>query len=113
MLSKLPAVLKSTVMGYINDDCLSRGAAIAFYTVFSLAPVLVIVTAVAAVAFDEAAARGAILSQIRGVVGERGASAVQAMLTSAGAHRSGLLGGAIGTRGGRPNSDRPISGISA
>ena len=51
MVSKLWQVLKFTASGYIEDNCLSRGAAIAYYTVFSLAPVLLIVIAIAGFVF--------------------------------------------------------------
>ena len=96
MFKKIPAVIKSAALGYIDDNCLSRGAAIAYYTVFSLAPVLIIVIAIAALAFGEDAARGAIVSQISDLMGTQGAEAVQTMIASASAHGRGVLGGLIG-----------------
>jgi hypothetical protein len=51
MLSKAWQVLKYTANGFVEDNCLSRGAAIAYYTVFSLAPVLIIVIAIAGLVF--------------------------------------------------------------
>jgi membrane protein len=97
MLSKILTVLKSAVVGYIDDGCLGRGAAIAYYTVFSLAPVLIIIIAIAAIAFGEDAARGAIVSQISDLMGKQGAEAVQTMIASAGGHGNGALGGLVGT----------------
>ena len=49
------------------------GAALAYYTAFSLAPVLILVIAVAGLAFGADAARGEIVSQLRGLLGEQGA----------------------------------------
>jgi membrane protein len=93
MLHKLWHVLKFTANGYVEDNCLSRGAAIAYYTVFSLAPVLIIVIAVAGFAFGEDAARGALLGQINGLMGQKGAEAVQTMIASTnGQTRSGWAG---------------------
>ena len=56
-------LLKDTLSGFIEDEALSRGAAIAFYTVTSLAPVLLIVVAIAGLVFGQEAAQGAILNQ--------------------------------------------------
>jgi membrane protein len=95
MFSKSWQVLKFTVNGYIEDNCLSRGAAIAYYTVFSLAPVLIIVIAVAGFVFGTDAARGALLDEIGSLMGQQGGQAVQAMIASAGAqNRSGWAGAA-------------------
>lgn len=70
------------------DDCLTLGAALAYYTVFSLAPVLVIVIAVAGALFGSEAAQGEIVGQIRGLVGDEGATAIQSLVSSA--SRQGL-----------------------
>jgi membrane protein len=67
------------------------GAAIAFYTVFSLAPMLVIVIAVAGLVFGREAAEGALFSDLTKLVGPESAGAVQAMLRSASSTRSGLM----------------------
>ena len=88
--------LKNTVGGYIEDDALSRGAAIAYYTVFAIAPVLVIVISIAGLVYGEEAARGAIVVQLQGMMGHDAAEAVQAMIASAGNKRSGTLGAVLG-----------------
>src|SRR5215218_6385045 len=54
------ALMRATVEGYIEDDAMSRGAAIAYYTVFSIAPLLVIATAIAGLAFGQQAVEGAL-----------------------------------------------------
>src|ERR1700704_4704378 len=59
------------------------GAALAYYTLFSLAPLLLLVIAVAGVAFGAEAARGQIVAQLGGLIGEEGATAIQGLLKSA------------------------------
>jgi membrane protein len=89
-------LLKNTVLGFIDDEALSRGAAIAFYTVTSLAPVLLIVIAVSGLVFGEDASRGAVLGQLSGLMGRQAAEVLQAALASASAKSSGILASAIG-----------------
>ncbi|CAJ0806980.1 hypothetical protein LMG19083_04497 [Ralstonia psammae] len=60
----------------------SKGAALSFYTLFSMAPVLVLVISIAGLFFGEQAARGEIFGQIQGLVGAQGASAVEAVLAA-------------------------------
>lgn len=67
------------------------GAAIAFYTMFSLAPMLVIVVAIAGFVFGREAAEGALFGELAKLVGPESAGAVQAMLRSAGSTRSGII----------------------
>ena len=55
-------LLRDAVAGFVEDDALSRGASIAYYTLFSLAPILLIAIAIAGLAFGRDAARGAIVS---------------------------------------------------
>jgi membrane protein len=59
------------------------GAALAYYTLFSMAPLLIIVIAVAGLVFGAEAARGEIVAQIQGIIGWEGAIAVQGLLKSA------------------------------
>lgn len=90
------ALLKRTASDYINDDCLSRGAAIAYYTIFSIAPVLVIVIAVAGLVFGADAARGAIADQLSGMMGRQSADALNSMVKSAGNKGAGTIATIIG-----------------
>ena len=60
MVSVAWKLLKDTVLSFIDDEALSRGAAIAFYTVTSIAPVLLIVIAIAGLVFGRDAAQNAI-----------------------------------------------------
>ena len=83
MLGNSWTMLKETVNDYIEDNALSRGAAIAYFTVFSIAPMLVICIAIAGLVFGQEAAQGAIVGQLQGLMGEQGAEAIQAMIASA------------------------------
>lgn len=82
-LAKFRNLIDRSVNAWLDDYAPSMGAAIAFYTLFSIAPLLVIAIAVAGLFFGEEAARGEIVEQIRDLIGEDGAQAVQALLKSA------------------------------
>jgi membrane protein len=75
---------------------MTAGAAIAFYTIFSLGPVMLIVLAVAGTVFGERAAHGAIYQQIAGLVGPGGAAAVEEAIRSASAPQKGWIASLIG-----------------
>ncbi len=96
MLRVTWTLLKDSVNGYIEDDALSRGAAIAYYTIFSIAPLLVIVIAIAGLVYGTEAARGAIVGQLQGMIGLEGAKAIQTMIASASNKSSGILATALG-----------------
>lgn len=68
---------------WLDDFAPSMGAALAYYTLFSIAPLLIITIAVAGLAFGQEAARGEIVAQIQGFLGPEGADAVQGLLKSA------------------------------
>lgn len=95
-MRRLWTVLTDAAAGFAADDCLSRGAAIAYYTVFSLAPMLVIAIAIAGFAFGEEAAQGAVAAQIEGLVGREAAEAVQNMIRGAAETGGGTLATLIG-----------------
>src|SRR5690606_8408513 len=69
----------------------SKGAALALYMVFSLAPMLILVIAVAGAFFGEDAVRAELVGQLRDLIGERGAEVIQIVLASAHESGSGLL----------------------
>ncbi len=89
-------LLKDTALGFIDDEALSRGAAIAFYTVTSLAPVLLVVIAIAGLVFGQEAAQGAILDQLSGLMGRQAADVLQAALASASTKSSGIVATIVG-----------------
>jgi membrane protein len=84
-------VLKQAWSGWWNDDVPRMGAALAYYTLFALAPVLIVSIAVAGLLFGAEAVRGEIVGQIEGLVGLQGAKAVQAMLEGAAKPSSSIL----------------------
>src|SRR4051812_10889034 len=96
MLHRIWVLLRDTISGFIDDGAMSRGAAIAYYTIFSIAPLLVIATAIAGLAFGREAVEGAIADQLRSLLGDRGAEAVQAMIQGAGNLTAGTLASIIG-----------------
>jgi len=72
------------------------GAALAYYTTFSLAPLLIVVIGVAGLIFGANAARGEIVTQIEGMVGPEGAKTIQTLLASASRPSSSILASVIG-----------------
>jgi len=87
---------KAAIANWQSDFAPSMGAALAYYTVFSIAPLLVIVIAVAAVVFGQDAAHAAIMEQARGMLGENAANAIDGMLASAQKPGQGLLATVLG-----------------
>jgi membrane protein len=84
-------VLKQTVREWLDDKAPRLGAALAYYTVFSIAPLLIIVIAIAGVVFGHDAAQEQIVSQVSGMTGEKGAEAVSGMLEAANKPKQGLI----------------------
>lgn len=77
--------------GWFDHRASRTGAALAFYTVFSLAPVLTLSIAIAGFFFGEAAARGEIVEQIGGLVGPQGAELIQSVLQNANRPGAGVI----------------------
>jgi membrane protein len=89
-------LLKDSVMAFIEDEALSKGAAISFYTVTSIAPILLIVIAIAGLAFGREAAQNAIMGQLSGLMGQQTAELLQTAVASASGKSSGILATIIG-----------------
>ena len=87
---------RESVLAFIDDGALSRGAAISYYSVTSLAPILIIVIAIAGLFFGEDAARGAIQQEVGGLMGDRGAAALQEIVKNASNPSTGSIAGVIG-----------------
>jgi membrane protein len=85
------ALGRDSVLGWIDHNASRTGAALAFYTVFSLAPILLLSIAIAGLFFGEDAARGEIFQQISGLIGPSGAAAVQSIVRNASESGSGTL----------------------
>lgn len=75
---------------------MSLGASIAFFTVFSLAPMLLAAIAVAGLVFGREAAQGAIVAELGGLLGDKEASALEALIASASNVGSGIIGTVVG-----------------
>ncbi len=94
--SRLWPVIKNAAKWWWNDNIPHLGAAISYYTVFALAPILIVAIAIAGFAFGAEAVRGEIVGQIEGLVGHGGAVAVQSMLEGASNRSSGIVATVIG-----------------
>jgi membrane protein len=79
----LRSLVAKSVAAWFDDYAPSMGAALAYYTLFSIAPLLIIAIAVAGLVFGQEAARGEIVAQIGGLIGKDGAMAIQGLLKSA------------------------------
>src|ERR671917_1912581 len=82
-LGALAGILKRALAGWWNDNVPRLGASLAYYTLFALAPILVVAIAIGGLVFGEEAVRGQVVGQIQGLIGRDGAQAVQAMLQAA------------------------------
>jgi membrane protein len=89
-------LLKTALVGWWNDRAMSLGASIAFFTVFSLAPMLLVAIAVAGLVFGREAAQGAIVAQLAGLTGGQTAAALEGMIASASSFDAGVIGLLIG-----------------
>ena len=95
-LHRWASLCETAVYSWLDDRAPTMGAAIAYYTVFSLAPMLVMVIAIAGLAFGQKAAEGALFDGLADLVGPESAGAVQAMLRSASSTRTGILATVVG-----------------
>jgi membrane protein len=89
-------LFKKSFAAFNEDFAASMGAALAYYTTFSLAPVLIVVIAVAGLVFGQDAARGEIVYQLRGLIGDESAKAVQELLKSASQPGRSVIASVIG-----------------
>jgi membrane protein len=90
------SVLKATYRGWSEDKVPTLGAALAYYSIFSLAPLAVIAIGVASMVFEEQAARGQIVKEMEKYVGHTAAQAIQDMVSHTSAAGGGWLPTAIG-----------------
>jgi membrane protein len=93
---KIFSLLKETGSQWSGDNAFRLSAALSYYTVFSLPPLLLIVIAIAGAVFGEAAARGQLVDQLEGVMGQQGASMVQTMISQASKPGSGTIAMVVG-----------------
>jgi membrane protein len=118
------SLFKQTASEWMEDDAPSLGAALAYYTVFSLAPLMTIAIAIAGFFLGAEAAQGQIFDELRGLLGEEGGKAVEEMVQSANAQPTAgvvatiisvimLLFGASGVFGQLQASLNAIWGVKA
>jgi membrane protein len=89
-------LVKTSVSSWLDDYAPSMGAALSYYTVFSLAPLLLIVVSVAGLVFGEEAVRGELFAQLQGLMGADAAKAIQDLLASVNKPSHGILGTLVG-----------------
>jgi membrane protein len=85
------SLVKQAVSAWSDDYAPSMGAALSYYTLFSIAPLLVIVIAVAGFFFGDEAVRGEVFAQLRGLMGDDGARAIEALLETVSQPKEGSL----------------------
>src|SRR5262245_28080969 len=90
-------LIKQTIANWSDINASSKGAALAFYTMLSVAPLLVVSIGIAALAFGRQAVEGQVVWQIQNLVGRDGAEVIQSLLASASRPASGILATIIGT----------------
>lgn len=97
---RVPTALKlfwAAIKGWSSDNVPRLGASLAYYTLFAIAPILIIAIAIAGSIFGAEAVRGEIVAQLDQLIGTEGAKAVQALLEGAHKDQSGTLAVIVGT----------------
>ena len=95
-LKELLGLFKETVSEWVSDRAPRLGASLAFYTLLSLAPLLVVIVAVAALVYGQEAVRGQLVWQIQGLVGRDGARAIQELVQGAYKPGTGVIATFLG-----------------
>lgn len=94
--ASLPRLIARAVAAWWNDDLLRLGASVAYYTLFAVAPILLIAIAAAGAVFGDEAVRGEIIGQVDGLVGRDGGAAVQALVEGARNPESNAVAATVG-----------------
>jgi membrane protein len=95
-VGQVAAILKETMQDWSADNAMRRAAALAFYTVLSMAPLLVLAVSIAGLVYGQEAAKGEIAAQISGVVGPQAGQAIQTILSHAREPGDGFLSSIVG-----------------
>lgn len=90
------ALIKQAFQGWSEDKAPRLGAALSYYTIFSLAPLLIVIISVAGLVFGHDAAQGKLEEQLGGLLGADGAKVVQTMVLKASEKKSGIIGTVVG-----------------
>jgi membrane protein len=100
VIMRAPAILRmfgTALRAWWDDNALRLGASLAYYTLFAIAPILLIATAIAGMVFGAEAVRGEIVGQLDHLVGREGGHAVQSLLEGASQRQAGVLATVIGS----------------
>ena len=89
-------IVRAAANAWMDDYAPSMGAALSYYTLFSLAPLLVLIIAIAGMVFGQDAAQGAIIAQLQSIMGKDGATAVQGLLQAAREPSTGIVASIVG-----------------
>jgi membrane protein len=92
----LISIVKATFAAWNRHEAPRLGAALAFYTILSLSPLVIIVVALAGLVFSRSTAQALILSQVQGMIGQDGGNAVESMLANVQKPAAGILGTIVG-----------------
>jgi membrane protein len=99
-VARTHAFIQQLLSDYLQDDCLSMAAALAYYTIFSLPSLLLIIIYIAGLVFGQQAASGQIQSKLGSQMGPQAAAEIQTMVSNAAhSHGAGLLATALGVAG--------------
>lgn len=96
MMRNLWGMIKQSVSDWVDDKAMQLGAALAFYSLLSIAPLLIITIAVAGLVFGQEAAQGQLVGQMRSMVGTEGAEAIETMLANARRPGAGIVATILG-----------------
>jgi len=94
-LEEIGKLTKDMLVAWSEDDAPRLGAALAYYSLFSAGPLLLVITTIAGLAFGPQAAHGELFDHLTGIVGDTGASALQALVKAAYHPRTGLIASII------------------
>jgi YihY family inner membrane protein len=89
-------IFRAAANAWMDDYAPSMGAALSYYSLFSLAPLLVLIIAIAGMVFGQDAAQGAIIAQFQSIMGKQGAMALQALLKAAREPSTGVVASIVG-----------------
>jgi membrane protein len=96
-MGRIFGLAKETVSLWIGDSAPRMAASLSYYTIFSLAPLLILIIAAGGLLLGRQAAQGAIMHQLEGLLGRAGAAAVQSMIEAASKPTKGVIAAIIGT----------------
>ncbi|MBC7386276.1 MAG: YihY/virulence factor BrkB family protein [Cryobacterium sp.] len=89
-------ILKASLNNWIDDKSTTASAALAYYTIFSAAPLILIALAISGIFFGDEASRGQIFDAVRGLLGDQGAAAIEGLVEASAVKKSGIIATVIG-----------------